>query len=59
MVKKNNQSESSVESEERRRFLSATSAFGFTTAVVAAGAGTLMSKDALAFTAKENLKEHD
>ena len=53
MDSKNNKYDSTVESEERRRFLSATSAFGFTTAVVAAGAGTLMSKDALAFTAKE------
>ena len=59
MDSKNNKYDSTVESEERRRFLSATSAFGFTTAVVAAGAGTLMSKDALAFTAKEEKERKD
>ena len=59
MDSKNNKDDSTVESEERRRFLSATSAFGFTTAVVAAGAGTLMSKDALAFTAKEEKERKD
>ena len=59
MDSKNNKFDSTVESEERRRFLSATSAFGFTTAVVATGAGTLMSKDALAFTAKEEKERKD
>lgn len=37
----------------RRQFLSATAKYGLTTAVVAAGAGTLMSEPALAQTASE------
>ena len=48
-----NDNKQSVESLERRQFLGATGKFGLTTAVVAAGAGTLMSEEALAFTAKE------
>jgi len=38
---------------ERRRFLTASSAFGFTVAVAAAAGGTLFSKEALAQTAAE------
>lgn len=38
---------------ERRRFLETAGKFGFTTAVVAGAAGTLMSSEALAQTAKE------
>lgn len=38
---------------ERRRFLAASGKFGFTVAVAAAGAGTLVSKQALAQTAAE------
>ena len=41
------------QSVERRRFLEATKKFGFTTALVAGGAATLMSDEALAQTAKE------
>ena len=37
----------------RRNFLTGSAKFGFTTAVVAAGAGTLASSDAMAITAKE------
>jgi hypothetical protein len=44
---------SKLETIERRRFLGAAGKFGFTTAVVATGAGTLLSDEALAFTAKE------
>ena len=42
-----------LHSEERRRFLGLTATFGFTTAMVAAGAGTLMSTEAAAQTADE------
>lgn len=42
-----------LRSEERRRFLSLSAKFGFTAAMVAAGAGTLMSDEAAAQTAQE------
>ena len=41
------------QSAERRRFLETAGKFGFTTAVVAAAGGSLMSSEALAQTAKE------
>jgi len=41
------------QSEERRNFLSLTGKFGLTAAIVAGAAGTLMSKEAAAQTAKE------
>ena len=40
-------------SMERRSFMRAATKYGFSTAVVAAGAGTLMSDESLAFTAQE------
>lgn len=51
MVKAKEQAE--LKSEERRRFLQLAGTAGFTTAVVAAGAGTLLSSEAVAQTAKE------
>jgi TRAP-type C4-dicarboxylate transport system substrate-binding protein len=42
-----------VRSAARRRFLANTAKFGFTTAIVTAGAGTLMSGEASAQTAQE------
>ncbi len=42
-----------LRSEERRRFLGLSAKFGFTAAMVAAGAGTLMSDEAAAQTAQE------
>lgn len=42
-----------LRSEERRRFFELTAKFGFTAAVVAAGAGTLLSDEASAQTAQE------
>ena len=42
-----------TDSLERRQFLRASAKYGFTTAIVAASAGTLMSDEAQAFTAKE------
>lgn len=42
-----------IKSEERRRFLKLAGTAGFTTAVVAAAGGTLMSTEAAAQTAKE------
>ena len=41
-----------VESIGRRNFLTATTKYGFTTAIVAAGAGTLISEEAMAITAQ-------
>ncbi len=48
-----NRNDEHPESIERRRFLELSGKFGFTTAVVAAGAGTLMSGEAVAATANE------
>ena len=45
-----------LRSVERRRFLSLSAKFGFTTAMVAAGAGTLMSDEAAAQTSQEELE---
>ena len=42
-----------LKSEERRRFLAISTKFGFTAAVVAGAAGTLLSSEAAAQTAKE------
>jgi TRAP-type C4-dicarboxylate transport system substrate-binding protein len=42
-----------IESVGRRNFLTATTKYGFTTAIVAAGAGTLLSEEAMAVTAQE------
>ncbi len=42
-----------LRSAERRRFLELSAKFGFTSALVAAGAGTLLSREASAQTAKE------
>jgi TRAP-type C4-dicarboxylate transport system substrate-binding protein len=50
-VSKKEQTE--LKSEERRRFLQIAGTAGFTTAVVAAGAGSLLSSEAVAQTAKE------
>ncbi|MCB2099831.1 MAG: C4-dicarboxylate ABC transporter, partial [Rhodobacterales bacterium] len=46
-------------SEERRRFMEVSGKFGFTAAVVAAAAGTLMSTEAAAQTAKEEKERKD
>ena len=40
-----------ISNESRRRFFELTGKFGFTAATVAAGAGTLLSSEASAFTA--------
>ena len=48
-----NRNSGQPESIERRRFLEVSGKFGFTAAAVAAGAGTLMSNDAVAQTANE------
>ena len=48
-----NEKKDNLSSIERRRFLGASAKYGFTTAIVAASAGTLISDEALAFTAKE------
>jgi TRAP-type C4-dicarboxylate transport system substrate-binding protein len=42
-----------LRSQERRQFLKVAGTVGFTTAVIAAGAGTLLSSEAVAQTAKE------
>jgi TRAP-type C4-dicarboxylate transport system substrate-binding protein len=42
-----------LRSQERRQFLKVAGTAGFTTAVIAAGAGTLLSSEAVAQTAKE------
>lgn len=42
-----------LKSHERRHFLMAVRDYGFTTALVAAGAGTLLSREAIAQTAQE------
>jgi TRAP-type C4-dicarboxylate transport system substrate-binding protein len=42
-----------IVSVDRRNFLTATTKYGFTTAIVAAGAGTLLSEEAMAVTAQE------
>ena len=55
MAKKNQLSDDARDLEliKRRNFLTGTVKFGLTTAVVAAGAGTLVSSEAMAVTAKE------
>ena len=55
MAKKNQLSDDARDLEliKRRNFLTGTVKFGLTTAVVAAGAGTLVSSEAMAITAKE------
>jgi TRAP-type C4-dicarboxylate transport system substrate-binding protein len=42
-----------LRSQERRQFLKVAGTVGFTTAIIAAGAGTLLSSEAVAQTAKE------
>src|SRR3546814_11564924 len=50
---KTKQTATGPKSEERRRFMEMTVKYGFTTAVVAAAAGTLVSGEAAAQTAQE------
>ena len=42
-----------IKSVERRNFLTSSAKYGITTALVGAGAGSLLSTDAMAITAKE------